>query len=112
MLASTTSRGLLFALAAAGLVLAAPAAFAGHTPWFDRDDPSGVGDYEDTVNLFQLRCRLKGVDGPAGVVEEGKVGGVATPGYHCKLPTGGWCVNAETAGGNSCKDIEVRYSWP
>jgi hypothetical protein len=37
------------------------AAYAGFTPWFDRDNPSGKGDYEDTKSLFSISCRFKDI---------------------------------------------------
>lgn len=74
---------------------------ADSTPWFDRDNPDGKGDYEDTKSLFSISCRFKDTKKP--------VEGV---GYHCELPTGGWCKNAETVPAGKCRDIEVMFSWP
>lgn len=76
-------------------------AMAGSTPWLDRDDPSGVGDWEQTRDHLKIQCRLKGgAPIPAGA-----------PGYHCGLPKGAWCENAKTKPINSCKDIEVKFTW-
>ena len=79
----------------------APAALAGDTGWLDRDDVSGKGDYEDTKSHFKIKCRLK--DGPSPFPFN-------EPGYHCALPVGAYCVNADTSAGK-CKDIEVNYFW-
>jgi hypothetical protein len=73
------------------------------TPWIDIDDPSGKGDYEQ----INVECKIKGTN---EIVTDGKVNGVAAPGYYCQAPRGGWCVNAETVPANSCRDMEVRWS--
>jgi Mucin-2 protein WxxW repeating region len=109
-----SNRLYLYALSAAGgvaLLFMTPgvASAGGPTPWFDRDNPSGVGDYEDTVNLLKVECQL--TDGTPITFDANGTGTGTWVGYHCKSPTGGWCVNAETSGGNSCKDMHVRYSW-
>jgi hypothetical protein len=99
-------RACLMALALAAVLRAvlggASPASAGSTPWLDRDNPSGKGDYEGTKSLLSLECRLKGT---SRMITTGN-----PQGYHCELPRGGWCVNDEVPGG-SCRDMEVRYSW-
>jgi len=74
---------------------------AGSTPWLDRDNPSGVGDFELTTDLLKITCQFKG----GGAVTTG-----SPAGYNCSLPMGGWCTNALTAG-KACKDIEVQFTW-
>jgi hypothetical protein len=80
------------------------------TPWMDRDNPSGVGDFE-TVTGFtpppcnghpaQIQCRFVKTKAP---VTDNMNGGQ----YHCNL-NGGWCANG-TPPGTTCQDIEVRFS--
>jgi hypothetical protein len=81
------------------------------TPWLDRDDPSGKGDYETVADFtkagkvcdkpIQIQCRFVGETNPWP----------ATPptGYTCNTQLGGYCVNEP---GLECKDIEVRFLCP
>jgi mucin-like protein len=84
------------------LALVAGVAQAGETPWFDRDKPSGVGEYETTRDLLKIECRF--ADTKAAITEGSPVG------YHCNAPEGGWCKNNDPAG-LKCRDMEVRYKW-
>lgn len=74
----------------------------GATPWFDRDDPSGDGDYETLVDLMTVSCRVKGA---GTAITEG-----SPRGWHLSVGAGCYCVNAEN--GNQCTDGEVQWSWP
>ncbi|MEZ5479051.1 MAG: hypothetical protein R3E95_16690 [Thiolinea sp.] len=77
-------------------------AFALWTPWFDRDNPSGVGDYETTSALLKIECRFK--DNHQNITDNSHAG------YHCNIEKGGWCKNNVPLG-NKCKDIEVRFHY-
>jgi hypothetical protein len=84
------------------LAVLAGAAHAGETPWFDRDKPSGVGEYETTRDLLKIECRFKATQQP---ITQG-----SPTGYHCNAPEGGWCKNDEPKG-LKCQDMEVKYKW-
>jgi Mucin-2 protein WxxW repeating region len=83
------------------------------SPWFNRDLPSGAGDYELDQDLIQskqvcanpimIECRT--VEGEVDWRNSRSV-------YHCDLSRGGYCVNKEQALGQSCEDFEVRYLCP
>ena len=79
------------------------AALGGSTPWFNRDRPSGVGDYETTRDLLTVQCRFTA--SPNQAITEG-----SPVGYHCNIKEGGWCKNNDPAG-LACKDMQVRFSW-
>lgn len=105
LLATLNSAILVTALAVgvqAPIAAISPAIAASYTPWMDRDNPGGKGDYEDTVNLLKQHCRIKGTD---KAILPG-----ASNGYTNKAPFGCWCENSKTNGGK-CQDIEIRYSW-
>jgi len=93
---------LTLAIGLATLAVVTGAAFTGATPWLNRDQPSGVGDYETTRDHLQIACRFKGGGQP---ITEG-----APSGYHCNIKEGGWCKNNDPAG-VKCKDMEVKFSW-
>jgi hypothetical protein len=82
------------------------------TSWFDRDEPSGNGDYE-TLHDFKnegypvcaspidIQCQtLNGVDW----TQTGEV-------YTCAPSQGGSCVNSQQPDG-SCQDYRVRFLCP
>lgn len=77
----------------------------GSTPWFDRDLPTGLADYESIELQLKLECFLgrqvyyPGDDLPAG--------------YTCDALKGAWCDNSKTRPLNNCKyaPVSVRYSW-
>lgn len=88
----------------------------GWTGWLDRDNPSGVGDYED-INSFgpenicygespiKVDCRRK-----SDLISWNQTGQVV----HNTLANGCWCKNEEQVGyGNLsytiCDDYEVRF---
>jgi Mucin-2 protein WxxW repeating region len=102
------SRSRMLPLAiAAFVVFGAGTALAGTTPWFDRDNTGGVGDFELTQDLLTIKCRLKaGAGATATPVTTG-----SPAGYNCGVPKGAWCTNAQTVPANSCKDMEVQFSW-
>jgi hypothetical protein len=75
---------------------------AGATRWLNRDQPSGVGDYETTTDHLKIKCRFKAT----GIaITDG-----APVGYRCNVPEGGWCKNNDPAG-LKCQDMEVMFSW-
>ena len=73
------------------------------TPWFDRDKPSGVGEYETTRDLLKIECRFKAA--PNATITQG-----SPAGYHCNVAEGGWCRHNEPPG-LQCRDMEVRFTW-
>jgi hypothetical protein len=85
------------------LTVLASAALPGSTPWFNRDLPSGVGDYETTRDLLTVQCRFTA--NPQLSITEG-----SPAGYHCNIKEGGWCKN-NTPAGLACRDMQVQYSW-
>lgn len=85
----------------AGLLFASSAS-AGWTPWFDRDNPSGKGDYETTSNLLKVECRFKS--------NKQTITNSSHAGYECNIKRGGRCINGIPSG-NKCKDMEVRFHY-
>ncbi|XP_051894929.1 cartilage intermediate layer protein 1-like [Pristis pectinata] len=84
------------------------------TQWFDRDDPSGIGDYEDLTNLRKenpniicsnpTACEVETTDGmPASST------GDVIP--ECDTCNGFVCVNAEQKN-NTCHNYRIRFSCP
>ncbi len=81
------------------------------TPWLDRDNPGGKGDYENIAGHLKqgngceapadIQCRVVGGESSA---DSGEV-------YHCDTKRGGRCINAEQPD-NRCKDYEVRMLCP
>ena len=94
---------ILIASLIAGPTLSISRAEAGSTPWLDRDNPGGKGDYEDTVNLLRIQCRIKGTNQRVAT-------NVPSAGYFKDRVRGCWCVNSKVPNGQ-CKDIEIKYSW-
>jgi len=78
------------------------------TPWLDRDNPGGVGDYE---TLADFVAAGQACPEPQGI-ECQTVSGVdwTTAGqvYTCQLPVGGVCINSQQANG-TCLDYRVRF---
>jgi len=82
------------------------------TPFLDRDDPSGVGDFETLAdfllageacpNPLAIECRTV-----VGKVDFSATGEV----YTCTPDVGGVCRNADQPDG-SCEDYEVRFLCP
>ncbi len=93
--------------------------------WLDRDDPSGVGDFEDLPALIKegklkcrrplaIQCRYKD-DKKVWGSQAGSYPGTNTAGagYNCQTAKGGWCTNTQTKPPGSqskptCRDSEVR----
>lgn len=77
------------------------------SPWFNRDRPSGVGDYEldqeraaRCANPIMVECQTA----------EGEIDWRDTDlVYHCDPLRGGYCVNKEQAPGQFCEDFKVRF---
>lgn len=82
------------------------------TPWLNRDDPSGIGDYEDLVNFVQMgqACpKPLAVECQTTAGIDWKRSGQA---YSCTPNEGGICVNANQSGGQQCLDYQVRFLCP
>ncbi len=80
------------------LALAAPA-LAGTTPWFDRDNPGGSGDWENLAGLVtKVECAF---------VANGQ-STVGKAGYTCDVPGGSICRNTAAM---QCEDAQVRYTF-
>jgi hypothetical protein len=82
------------------------------TPWFDRDNPSGNGDYEVTNDFINMGYPI--CPNPVGIqcqtlngVDWSQTGEV----YSCQVQPGGFCVNANQPDG-FCLDYRVRYLCP
>lgn len=90
------------------------------TPWIDRDNPSGVGDFETIADQYAagnvcqhpvaIQCREASSGDPWWTTDDV---------YHCDLRSkdgtaaGGVCVNSEqTTGDGTCEDYEARYLCP
>uniref|UniRef100_A0A8C1TTA6 WxxW domain-containing protein n=1 Tax=Cyprinus carpio TaxID=7962 RepID=A0A8C1TTA6_CYPCA len=83
------------------------------TPWLDRDDPSGVGDYE-TLSLLLIRYPLQVCPKPIAI-EVTTISGTPAlpPGNIFVVYVSGFaCVNAGQTGGGVCDDYKVRFSCP
>ncbi|XP_042569724.1 uncharacterized protein si:dkey-205h13.2 [Cyprinus carpio] len=83
------------------------------TPWFDRDNPSGLGDYE-TLSLLLIRYPLQVCAQPIAI-EVTTISGTPAlpPGNNFQVydPTQGFaCLNAQQNGG--CQDYKVRFTCP
>ena len=89
-------------LTLAASLLISSSALAGWTPWFDRDGPSGSGDWETTSDILKIECRFKGTNQPITTN--------SPAGYTCNIKSGGICKN-NIPKGNKCKDMEVRFHY-
>jgi hypothetical protein len=78
---------------------------SGSTPWFDRDLPTGVSDYE----AIELQLKLECLFGRQTFVP----GDELPAGYTCHHLKGAWCENSKTQPLNNCKHapVSTRYSW-
>ncbi|XP_069771676.1 mucin-5AC, partial [Narcine bancroftii] len=84
------------------------------TRWFDRDDPTGKGDFEDLVNLRKAypaqicsnpsACEVQTISG----IPASNTGNNIPP---CSVSTGFSCINAEQANGK-CEDYRIRFTCP
>lgn len=81
--------------------------------WYDRDRPSGAGDYElykDLVDGGQLCSNPLAIEcQTANGDTDWRDSGVV---YHCDLARGGYCVNREQPAGGICENFRVRYLCP
>lgn len=82
---------------AAGLfaLSSATGAVAGTTPWLDRDNPGGTGDWENLSALVKVECAFTAT----GQTTAG------TAGYTCDT-AGSICRNSAAV---ACQDTKVRY---
>ncbi|KAL1250060.1 hypothetical protein QQF64_021065 [Cirrhinus molitorella] len=83
------------------------------TPWFDRDNPGGKGDYE-TLSLTLITYPLQVCAQPIAI-EVATISGTpvlpAGNNFQVYDPTQGFaCVNAQQNGG--CQDYKVRFTCP
>ncbi|XP_078578752.1 uncharacterized protein LOC144863450 [Branchiostoma floridae x Branchiostoma japonicum] len=86
------------------------------TRWYDRDDPSGTGDYEI---LSRLRMEHPGEVCPAPSTMEARVKGSNVPAsqtgdhlfiFNTQLGLG--CKSEDQEGHHQCEDYEVRFCCP
>ncbi|XP_042199726.1 cartilage intermediate layer protein 1 [Callorhinchus milii] len=85
-----------------------------YTQWFDRDNPSGSGDYETTPKIQQenpekicskpISCEVQTINGtPVDLTTDNiKI---------CTVLDGFSCIN-EHQNGKQCKDYKIRYKCP
>ncbi len=100
--------GMIF-LAAAACFSLPTAALADWTPWLNRDQPSGKGDYETLADFLEagqactcpLDIECQTADGQDWR-ETGQV-------YTCSRTQGGICVNDRQTDGRRCLDYRVRF---
>lgn len=90
------------------------------TPWLNRDNPSGTGDFETLREFLQagrvpqscgtpskIECRRRGT---SQLVQSGtQVNGER---FTCDRKVGGYCYNSQQAPGIRCGDYEVRFLCP
>ncbi|XP_060707891.1 uncharacterized protein LOC132833546 [Hemiscyllium ocellatum] len=84
------------------------------TQWFDRDDPSGNGDYEDLVNLRKAypnqicsnptTCE---VETTSGILESSSGDNIT----ECSVSSGFICTNKDQQDGK-CEDFKIRFTCP
>ncbi|KAG1961499.1 transmembrane protein [Pimephales promelas] len=83
------------------------------TPWFDRDNPGGVGDYE-TLSLTLVTYPHQACAQPIAIEVTTISGTPVLPtgnSFQVYDPTEGFaCVNAQQTGG--CQDYRVRFTCP
>jgi hypothetical protein len=86
-------------LSAIALLASASPALAATTPWFDRDNPGGDGDWEtwDTL-VTKVECKFT----------QGGASTAGQPGYLCGKQTGSQCRNSPAI---ACNDTQVRYTF-
>jgi hypothetical protein len=81
------------------------------TPWLNRDDPSGIGDYE---TLADFVAAGKACSNPTGIECQTKGGTDWTQTgevYTCNTTIGGYCVNQDQRDGG-CQNYRVRFLCP
>ncbi|XP_051895336.1 uncharacterized protein LOC127583413 [Pristis pectinata] len=84
------------------------------TQWFDRDDPTGIGDYETLMNLRNenpglicsnpVHCEVETLSG----IPASSTGDIVS---NCSVISGFVCVNAEQTDG-SCEDYRIQFMCP
>ncbi|XP_048880465.1 uncharacterized protein LOC125748426 isoform X3 [Brienomyrus brachyistius] len=83
------------------------------TQWFDRDDPSGVGDFEDLRNLRQENPG-KICNAPIAIQATTLSGTPASQTgqtfHYCDTTAGFACMNSENK--KPCLDYQVRFQCP
>jgi|GEM_PF-6491544 len=82
------------------------------TPWLNRDNPGGSGDYETLKDFIaqgkacaepeKVECRSR--DGRS-LRETGEQ-------VTCTKEAGAYCINRQQSGGRRCSDYEVRFCCP
>ncbi len=78
------------------LSMATPALAAGSTPWLDRDNPGGSGDWENLSALATPEC----------VFTDTGLSTAGTAGYRCDIAAGSQCTNTAAV---ACRDTKVRF---
>ncbi|XP_041062887.1 cartilage intermediate layer protein 1 [Carcharodon carcharias] len=84
------------------------------TEWFDRDNPSGSGDYEDLVNLRKEYLDQICSNPTACEVETTSGISILSTGDNisdCSISAGFSCVNKEQED-ESCEDYKIRFTCP
>ncbi|XP_055515432.1 uncharacterized protein LOC129711657 [Leucoraja erinacea] len=92
-----------------------PQSFCGKkTPWFDRDNPTGQGDFEDLVNLRKenpnqicskpIACEVQTVGGKPPSSTNDNI-------PECSILTGFVCLNKDQTNG-ACEDYKIRFTCP
>jgi Mucin-2 protein WxxW repeating region len=81
------------------LLASASAAIAGQTPWLDRDNPGGTGDWENMAALVtKVEC---------SVIATGQ-STVGLSGYKCDVAGGSICTNSAAL---ACQHTQIRYTF-
>lgn len=85
--------------------------FGDWTQWYDRDDPTGMGDYEDLASIrqrhFGVICKRPSVID--GRLLNGQHWATSGELLTVSATTGLTCVNAHQPDGKSCSDYKVRF---
>ncbi len=82
------------------------------TPWLDRDNAGGKGDYE-TLGAFLEEG--KACPKPEKIecqTTDGQDSSTTGQVYTCNTAVGGFCINADQSGGSRCRDYRVRFLCP
>lgn len=82
------------------------------TPWMNRDDSGGVGDFEDLANYLSMgqACpKPLAIECQTASGVDWKLAGQV---YHCIPDLGGVCYNSEQPIGQLCLDYQVRFLCP
>jgi Mucin-2 protein WxxW repeating region len=80
------------------LSLAVPASATTTTPWLDRDNPGGSGDWENLTGLVtKVECAFTATGLPT-----------SGPAYRCDVMGGSQCINTAAL---VCQDTKVQYTF-